>query len=323
MLAIGKMGKFLIAIVLSISLISVNYSKVLADEKSPVNTKQQVEFLEEKRKSQGLILEEKRESSMVEGMMTSRDVENRRKAEIEREDEIKRKERDQEDIFSEVVESVRKLQEKRRESKKLADEKKANEKSVKKESQADDGYKKSETPIVENTTANLEEIQASEPVANVISEIKEDTGVNSLPEKVEITKDLIATNTLHKDPIDMSDSDIEMLERIVMAESGGEPYLGQIAVANVVLNRVKSKSYPSTLEGVIFQRFQFSPVKNGVIRGQAPNESVKKAVAEALNGRMVVAEDTLYFVNPVLATDQTVPRTKTIVKVIGNHTFYR
>lgn len=311
MVLTNKTRKYLI-IILSTTFVLSNASKVLADSKLPVNTNKQIQFLEEKRISQNLILEEKRKNSIVEGMTTSKDLENRRN--IEKENEIESKQIKEDDTFSQVVKSIKRLKKKRRESKKTIDEE-----AVDRAPKADDDYKKTETPVVKDTIAKSDRLQLSQPA----TKIEDDMTSNSLAEKNEITKDLIDKTVLHSQAIEMNDGDIEMLERIVMAESGGEPYLGQIAVANVVLNRVKSKSYPSTLEGVVFQKFQFSPVKNGVIRGQSPNESVKKAVAEALNGRMIVAEDTLYFVNPVLATDQTVPRTKTPVKVIGNHTFYK
>ena len=58
------------------------------------------------------------------------------------------------------------------------------------------------------------------------------------------------------------------LSRIISAESRGEPLIGQIAVGNVVLNRVRSSAFPNTVWGVIFDRkwgVQFSPVSNGTI----------------------------------------------------------
>ena len=118
-------------------------------------------------------------------------------------------------------------------------------------------------------------------------------------------------------------SDLEILEKIVMAEAGAEPYAGQVAVANVVLNRVSSSRYPNTIRGVVFQKSQFTPAGRGTIWNMKPTQSVKKATSAALSGEMVVGSDTLYFVNPRLATDQTVPRTKTVVKRIGSHTFYK
>ena len=127
MVLVRRIGKFLMAIVLSALLILSKGGVVLAESKAPIDRKQQNEFLEEKRISQSLILEERRENSVVEGMKTSKDFENSRKAESEEENEIKRKERAERDIFSEVLESARKLHRRRLESKKLADEKAAKE----------------------------------------------------------------------------------------------------------------------------------------------------------------------------------------------------
>jgi len=119
-----------------------------------------------------------------------------------------------------------------------------------------------------------------------------------------------------------SRTDVEWLERVVMAEAGGEPYEGQVAVANVVLNRVKAH-FGANIYEVIFQKGQFTPAANGTIYRVVPTASVKKAVAAALNGKKVVDNDVLYFINPKIATDMTIPKTKTFVTKIGNHCFYK
>lgn len=121
----------------------------------------------------------------------------------------------------------------------------------------------------------------------------------------------------------VTNRELDLLERVVMAEAGGEPYEGQIAVVNVIMNRVASKSYPNTVSGVIFQKGQFTPAINGRIWKMKPSESVKKAVREALGGKRVVEKDVLYFLNPDIATDHTIPRTKKFVKRIGRHAFYK
>lgn len=294
----NRRGKVSALIFIAILLISTKNNKVIADSKLPLNIKRQTQFLEEKRISQSVLLEERQANTIVEGMMSSRDVENIRNAEIEREKEERRKERNERDSFSEIVKSIRILQSKRSESREYINRRSTNE-------------------------LKAERITLTEGLTSINPRIQENSEVNTLLGQLEIVKNLIDKPLPNKEAMDMDPEDIEMLEKIVMAESGAEPYLGQIAVTNVILNRLNSSRYPSTLKGVIFQKSQFSPVKNGVIRGWPPNESVKKAVAEALNGRVIVPEDTLYFVNPVLATDQTIPRTKTPVKVIGSHTFYK
>ena len=88
-------------------------------------------------------------------------------------------------------------------------------------------------------------------------------------------------------PYHISIKERELLERLVEAEAGDEPFLGKVAVANVVLNRVKSKRFPNSISGVITQPYQFQPVQNGSINIKASLES-KKAVQLALSGENVV-----------------------------------
>jgi len=112
----------------------------------------------------------------------------------------------------------------------------------------------------------------------------------------------------------------ELLARIVHAESKGEPYLGQVAVAAVILNRVDSPDFPNTLAGVIYQPGAFEPVSNGTINQAVPNDaSARKAVREALNGYDPTG-GCLYFFNPNTATSKWI-WSKSIVKTIGKHHF--
>lgn len=118
--------------------------------------------------------------------------------------------------------------------------------------------------------------------------------------------------------------DLYWLSRIISAESKGEPFAGQIAVGNVVLNRVKSSSYPNTIYGVIFDRkhgTQFSPVSFGTIY-QKPTESAIVAAKICLEG-YTVSETALFFVNPRLATNNWIQRTREFEFTIGNHDFYK
>lgn len=118
--------------------------------------------------------------------------------------------------------------------------------------------------------------------------------------------------------------DLYWLSRIISAEAKGEPFLGQIAVGNVVLNRVRSRSYPNTIYGVIFDRkygTQFSPVSFGTIY-QKPTESAVIAAKICLEG-YTVSDSALFFVNPRLATNNWIQRTRPYEFTIGNHDFYR
>ena len=77
-------------------------------------------------------------------------------------------------------------------------------------------------------------------------------------------------------------SDINLLSRIIYSESRGEPYAGQVAVGAVVLNRVKSSSFPNSIAGVIYQSGAFDAVSDGQIN-LTPNSTAKKAAQDATN----------------------------------------
>lgn len=81
----------------------------------------------------------------------------------------------------------------------------------------------------------------------------------------------------------LSEQDINLMANAVNGEARGEPYVGQVAVAAVILNRVKNPSFPNTVSGVIFQPGAFTAVADGQI-WLTPSESTKKAVKDALSG---------------------------------------
>lgn len=77
-------------------------------------------------------------------------------------------------------------------------------------------------------------------------------------------------------------SDLNLLAHLVYGEARGEEYIGQVAVAAVVLNRVKSSNFPNTVAGVIYQRGAFDVVSDGQIN-LAPNNTAISAARDALN----------------------------------------
>ncbi|ASA26056.1 cell wall hydrolase [Paenibacillus donghaensis] len=121
----------------------------------------------------------------------------------------------------------------------------------------------------------------------------------------------------------VSDEDLLLLQKIVMAEAEGEPYQGKVAVANVVLNRLRSANFPDTIYKVIYQKSQFSPVANGRLKRVKPNKDSVQAVNAALSGVKEVTDDTYFFLSLTLAQDLTVHHSQTYAKTIGNHTFYK
>ena len=117
--------------------------------------------------------------------------------------------------------------------------------------------------------------------------------------------------------------DLYWLSRIISAEAKGESLKGQIAVGNVVLNRVRSTSYPNTIYGVIFDRkhgTQFSPVSFGTIY-QAPTASAIIAAKICLEGYSL-SNDILFFMNPRLAANNWIALNRPFAFRIGNHDFY-
>lgn len=113
------------------------------------------------------------------------------------------------------------------------------------------------------------------------------------------------------------------LSRIIYAESGAESMAGQIAVGNVILNRVRSSRFPDTVEGVIFDRkdaVQFEPVGNGRIY-QTPSPQSVEAARRALDGERIVGA-ALYFYAPALSQGVWINANCAYQQTIGCHRFY-
>ena len=109
-----------------------------------------------------------------------------------------------------------------------------------------------------------------------------------------------------------------LLARLISAEARGEPYLGQVAVGAVVLNRVKHPSFPNTISGVIYQPGAFSCLDDGQF-DQPISESAYRAAQEALDGSDPGA-GAIYYFNPATATSAWIWSRPLIVQ-IGNHRF--
>ncbi|MDY4976799.1 MAG: spore cortex-lytic enzyme [Clostridia bacterium] len=115
-----------------------------------------------------------------------------------------------------------------------------------------------------------------------------------------------------------SSNDLELLARCVNAEARGEPYQGQVAVAAVVLNRVKSPSFPGSVSGVVYQPGAFSSVNDGQINLE-PSSSARSAAQEAMNG-VDPSYGSIYFYNPSKSTSQWI-FSRPVVVTIGSHVF--
>ena len=115
-----------------------------------------------------------------------------------------------------------------------------------------------------------------------------------------------------------NNSNVNLLAHVVYSEARGEPYSGQVAVAAVVLNRVKSSSFPNTIAGVVYQPGAFTAVSDGQINLE-PNTTAYNAARDALNG-WDPSYGAIYYFNPNTATNAWIwsrPQTVTI----GKHRF--
>lgn len=115
-----------------------------------------------------------------------------------------------------------------------------------------------------------------------------------------------------------SSSDLYLLAKCVYAEARGESYTGQVAVAAVVLNRVKSPDFPNTISGVIYQPWAFTAVHDGQINLE-PNQTAYNAARDAMNG-WDPTYGSLYYYNPSTATSKWIYSRQKVV-TIGKHVF--
>ncbi len=116
----------------------------------------------------------------------------------------------------------------------------------------------------------------------------------------------------------VSQSDVNLLARIISAEARGEPYEGQVAVGAVVLNRVEHPSFPDTFAGVIYQDGAFTAITDGQFQ-QPVADSAYRAARDALNG-WDPSGGAIYYYNPDKTSNQWI-RSRPVIKRIGNHLF--
>lgn len=110
----------------------------------------------------------------------------------------------------------------------------------------------------------------------------------------------------------------ELLARAVYSEARGEPEVGQVAVAAVILNRLEDEKFPNTISGVIFQPRAFTAVADGQF-WYTPDEKAYEAVEKALIGEDP-SNGAIYYYNPATATSRWI-FSRPIIKRIGRHLF--
>lgn len=115
-----------------------------------------------------------------------------------------------------------------------------------------------------------------------------------------------------------SSQDVYLLAKCIHAEARGEPYMGQVAVGAVVLNRVKSSNFPNTISGVIYQPYAFTAVIDGQMNLE-PNQTAYNAARDAMNG-WDPTNGCIYYYNPATATSSWIWSRKVMI-TIGKHNF--
>jgi N-acetylmuramoyl-L-alanine amidase len=113
-------------------------------------------------------------------------------------------------------------------------------------------------------------------------------------------------------------NDVGLLARVISAEARGEPYVGQVAVGAVILNRVEHPSFPNTLAGVIYQPGAFSCLNDGGINAPIA-DSAYRAARDAMNG-WDPSGGAIYYYNPAKATSSWI-WSRPVITIIGDHRF--
>lgn len=160
----------------------------------------------------------------------------------------------------------------------------------------------------EEITKNSDLIEAAEKKAKEYEKAikeKEET-LEALKKKLaeEIALSQAAANATWRDisQVSFAEGDLYLLANLIYCEAGGEPYVGQVAVGSVVMNRVLSSKFPDSIIGVIYQRNQFSPVASGrldlALATNKATPSCYKAAEEAMSGITNVG-NCLFFRTPI------------------------
>ena len=113
-------------------------------------------------------------------------------------------------------------------------------------------------------------------------------------------------------------SDLYLLAKTIYAEGRGEPYAGQVAIGAVILNRVRSSSFPNSVSGVVYQKGAFTAVLEGQNK-LSPDNTAMNAAQDAVNGWDPTG-GAIYYYNPAVATSAWIFSRKTVT-VIGKHVF--
>lgn len=164
---------------------------------------------------------------------------------------------------------------------------------------------------------------AEEPVEESVGEIQQETEAKELPHKA------TEPERVWQEPIEETRSGSDnshneyLLARLAMAEAEGESIEGKAMVIRVVLNREQSSDFPDTIEGVIFEKGQFTPVENGRFERVEPNAECWAALDMVLIDGWDESEGALYFEAVYNGENTWHSENLEYIKTVGNHNFYR
>jgi N-acetylmuramoyl-L-alanine amidase len=130
--------------------------------------------------------------------------------------------------------------------------------------------------------------------------------------------DTIMASNAGKSSKGFSYADINLMAHAIYGEARGEPFIGQVAIAAVILNRVRNPRFPHTVSGVIYQPGAFTAVSDGQFN-LTPNEEARKAAMDAING-WDPTHGALYYFNPATATSKWIWSRPQLLR-IGKHIF--
>lgn len=164
---------------------------------------------------------------------------------------------------------------------------------------------------------------AEEPVEVPVEEIQQETEAKELPHKA------TEPERVQQEPIQETRSGSDnsrneyLLARLAMAEAEGESIEGKAMVIRVVLNREQSSDFPDTIEEVIFEDGQFTPVENGRFERVEPNAECWEALKMVLIDEWDESEGALYFEAVYNGENTWHSENLEYIKTVGNHNFYR
>lgn len=153
--------------------------------------------------------------------------------------------------------------------------------------------------VIKDTKDQQESSKSAAGTRSVVN-----TPAPAAPQVVKVTNNITTTTgekvvTLKKSTKNYTAAELRLMASIINCEAGGESFQGQVAVGIVVMNRVRSSLFPNTIKKVIYQKGQFSPVRNGSLRKKlkqydagkirsAQWKSCIKAAKQALNGKTAI-----------------------------------